>query len=424
MELRARADAQGVDVIALDAWCARHGLWSWHDPALWHRAKQEIHPNAAPFYGDLVARLLAAAQGTSAKVLVLDLDNTLWGGIIGEDGLAGIALGQGSAAGEAFTEFQRYVHALGRRGIILAVCSKNEESNALEPFERHPEMILKRDDIACVMANWDDKATNLRAIAATLNVALDSVVFVDDNPAERAIVRRELPMVAVPELPSDVSLFPAALSEAGYFEGRQITQDDLARGRHYQANAARSRHIAATTDMEGYLRSLEMRAIWGRFDAANKARVVQLVNKTNQFNLTTRRITDAEVDTLIEDSSALTVHIRLVDRFGDNGIIAVVIGAFAPDSRDMELHTWLMSCRVLGRGVENSTLNIIAEQARALGAERLIGVYRPSAKNAMVRDHYAKLGFVSLNGDGTRFALDLGSWNPRVTYIQTEPYSS
>jgi FkbH-like protein len=422
--LRKLADADGVDILALDAVAASDGLAAWHDPALWHRAKQEVHPSAAPGYGDLVARLLAAALGRSSKALVLDLDNTLWGGVIGDDGLAGIKLGQGSAAGEAYLAFQHYARDLGRRGVILAVCSKNDEANALEPFTSHPEMVLKREDIACFVANWTDKAANIREIAAMLNIGLDSLVFADDNPAERAIVRRELPMVAVPELPEDPTLWPSTLAAAGYFESLRLTKEDLERSGQYQANLRRSSMMASATDLEGYLRSLEMRAIWSRFDRVGQARTVQLINKTNQFNLTTRRVTDEEVAALIEDERALTLQIRLTDTFGDNGIIAIVIGNFEPGTRDIRIDTWLMSCRVLGRRMEEETLNLVARQARALGARRLIGVYRPTAKNGMVRDHYRKLGFAPSDtqhdGDTTEWVLALDDWTELPTAIASE----
>lgn len=417
IELRRLASAEGVDLLAVDSCVATHGLEAWYDPALWHRAKQEVHPSAAPYYGDLVGRLLAAAQGRSAKALVLDLDNTLWGGVIGDDGLAGIKLGQGSAVGEAYVAFQQYTRDLGRRGVILAVCSKNDEANALEPFERHPEMVLKRSDIACFVANWTDKASNLRDIATRLNIGLDSLVFVDDNPAERAIVRRELPMVAVPELPEDPTLYPACLAAAGYFEALRVTQEDFDRAGQYQANLQRSSLMASTTDLAGYLRSLDMRGSWARFDRLGQARIVQLINKTNQFNLTTRRVTDEEISALINDAQALTLQIRLVDQFGDNGIIAIVIGVFEPGTRDLRLDTWLMSCRVLGRQMEEATMNLVAEQAQALGAARLIGLYRPTAKNGMVRDHYQKLGFSPDDDCGTRWVLPLAGWTPLPTAI-------
>jgi FkbH-like protein len=422
--LRRLADATGVDILAMDAVAAVDGLAAWHDPALWHRAKQEVHPSAAPAYGDRVARLLAASLGRSSKALVLDLDNTLWGGVIGDDGMAGIKLGLGSAAGEAFAAFQRHARDLSRRGIILAICSKNDFANAIEPFEKHPEMVLKRSDIACFVANWTDKAANIRDIAAQLNIGLDSLVFVDDNPAERAIVRRELPMVAVPELPEDPTLWPATLSAAGYFESLRLTKEDLQRSGQYQANLQRSSLMASATDLEGYLRSLEMRAIWSRFDRVGQARIVQLINKTNQFNLTTSRVTDEEIAALIDDEFALTLQIRLTDTFGDNGIIAIVIGRFVPGTQDIRIDTWLMSCRVLGRRMEETTLNLIVQQARVLGCKRLIGVYRPTAKNSMVRDHYARLGFTPIAAPASDGAMDhtltLDGWTDLATSIVSE----
>jgi FkbH-like protein len=418
--LRESASREGVDVISLDDRAAQDGLSSWHDPALWHRAKQEIHPVAAPLYGDLVGRLLAAAQGRSSKCLVLDLDNTLWGGVIGDDGLAGIKLGQGSAIGEAYSAFQRYAKELGSRGIILAVCSKNDEANALEPFASPPEMILKRDDIACFVANWTDKAANLREIARRLSIGLDSLVFVDDNPAERAIVRRELPMVAVPELPEDPTGYGACIADAGYFEARRITDEDLIRAEQYQSNLKRESLATSATDIASYLRSLEMRAVWSQFDRVGHARIVQLINKTNQFNLTTRRVTDEQVTELIEDAQALTLQIRLLDRFGDNGIVVIVSGK--PEGDAIRLNTWLMSCRVLGRGLEEETLNLIVAEAKRLGARRLIGEYRVTAKNGMVREHYQRLGFKLLNqtDTGSEWALSIDGWIPRSTFIASE----
>lgn len=409
--LRERADAEGADLVALDDHVARDGLAAWHDPVLWHRAKQEVHPAAAPMYGELVARLLAAQRGRAFKCLALDLDNTLWGGVIGDDGLTGIALGQGSALGEAFVAFQRYARDLARRGVILAVCSKNDEANALEPFEKHPEMVLRREDIACFAANWTDKASNLRDIAEMLNIGLDAVVFADDNPFERNIVRRELPMVAVPELPADPALYAHCIAAAGYFEGIRLTAEDLQRTRQYQANAERAAARASTTDIEGYLRSLDMELRWRRFDAVGLPRIVQLTNKTNQFNLTTRRITEEEATAMMADPRRLTLQLRLLDRFGDNGMIAVVIGRLAETGdADMLIETWLMSCRVLGRGMEEATLGLVAAEAVRLGANRLIGEYRPTAKNGMVREHYPRLGFAPLSEtpDGvTRWVLPL-----------------
>jgi len=417
--LRERADAGGVDMLDLDPWVARDGMRAWYDPMLWLKAKQEVHHIAAPLYGDLVARLLAAQLGRSFKCLVLDLDNTLWGGVIGDDGLEGIVLGQGSPRGEAHIAFQQYAQSLTRRGIILAVCSKNDMANALEPFEKHPEMVLKRDDIACFVANWQDKAGNLRSIAQQLNIGTDALVFADDNPAEREIVRQNLPEVAVPELPEDPGLYAACVAEGGYFEGLRLTDEDLERARQYQDNLKRETLKASATDIEGYLRSLEMQMRWRPFDKVGLARIVQLINKTNQFNLTTRRITDEAAGALIGDPRALTLQIRLVDRFGDNGIIAIVTGKL-DDAGDLTIDTWLMSCRVLGRQAEEATLNLIVAEARRMGARRLIGDYIPTAKNGMVKEHYPRLGFAPLGDNaegGTRWELPLDGAEAKPTFI-------
>jgi FkbH-like protein len=412
MALRHLADEAGIELLSLDSRVIEDGLHCWHDPVLWHRAKQEVTPAATPLYGDLVGRLLAAKQGRSSKCLVLDLDNTLWGGVIGDDGLEGIVLGQGSAAGEAFVAFQTYARDLAKRGIILAVCSKNDEANALSPFEQHPDMLLKRADIACFVANWQDKAQNIRSIAAQLNIGLDSLVFVDDNPFERNLVRSELPMVQVPEVPDDPALFANCIFDAGYFEGLAITDEDRERTQLYQANAARDTLQQRSADLPTYLRGLQMDLIWKRFDKIGLQRTVQLINKTNQFNLTTQRYNEEDVLGLMQDPKAFGLQLRLLDRFGDNGIIAIVIGRMINDS-DLFMDTWLMSCRVLGRQVEEATLRVIAQEAKKLGAKRIIGEYRPTAKNSMVKEHYVKLGFSTLETsvDGIkRDKLDLDAF--------------
>jgi FkbH-like protein len=418
--LRKDADAAGVHLLAVDEAAARDGIGEWHDPVLWHRAKQEVTPVAGPVYGDLVARLLAALQGRSSKCLVLDLDNTLWGGVIGDDGLEGIAVGQGSALGEAFLAVQHYAKSLAQRGVILAVCSKNDEANALSAFEKHPEMLLRRADISCFVANWDDKAANLRRIARELNIGIDSLVFLDDNPFERNLVRSELPEVAVPEVPEDdPALMPGVLAAAGYFEAISITGEDRVRTAQYAANRERATLEASATDLPAYLRSLEMRLVWRRFDRIGLGRTVQLINKTNQFNLTTRRKTEVQVLAIMADPTSFGLQLRLLDRFGDNGIIAVVIGRVGED-RACHIDTWLMSCRVLGRGVEEATLALVAEQARALGATSLVGEYLPSAKNGMVSGHYEKLGFERVaerDGGGHVARLMLDGFTPRESFM-------
>ena len=417
--LRRHAQEDGVYLAAADTWAAMDGLRHWFDAALWNRAKQEVHPRAGNIYGDQIGRILAAMVGRSAKCLVLDLDNTLWGGVIGDDGLDGIVLGQGNAVGEAYLALQSYIQRLAQRGIILAVCSKNEEATALLPFDRHPEMLLRRDDIACFVANWDDKAKNLRHIAAKLNIGLDSLVFLDDNPAERALIRQELPSVAVPELPEDPALYLEMLSEAGYFETLGVTGEDRARTALYAANAERETLRSSVTDIGRFLSALSMKLTWAPFDQAGHARILQLLNKTNQFNLTTRRYTAEEVSQLIEDGAAVTLQFRLTDRYGDNGIIALIIGRANGDS--LEIETWLMSCRVLGRQVEDAVLAVLAQCAQAAGFTRLGGIFRPTAKNGMVREHYRRAGFTleEESADGTtRWALALDRYQPTALPIE------
>jgi FkbH-like protein len=413
--LRTAANEHGVHLLTVDSYAAQAGLYAWYDPVLWHRSKQEIHPHISHFYGELVGRLLGALRGRSSKCLVLDLDNTLWGGVIGDDGLEGILLGQGSAMGEAFVAFQHYALQLARRGVILAVCSKNNEANALSPFEKHPDMVLRRKDIACFVANWQDKAGNLRHIAKTLNIGLDSLVFADDNPFERNLVRQELPEVQVPELPEDPSFYIETIANAGYFEALTVTAEDRERGGQYRANVEREELRTSATDMEGYLRGLAMQLDVRPFDMIGLARIVQLINKTNQFNLTTRRYTDAEVRAMMADPRVAAYQFRLTDRFGDNGMIAVLIGRLDANYT-LVMDTWLMSCRVLGRQVEEACLNVMVDAARRLGASRIQGEYIPTSKNGMVSDLYQRLGFTiedTTEAGATIWTLDLAAYQKK-----------
>jgi FkbH-like protein len=403
--VRSAARAEGVLLLDI-AWLGRqcHGE-EVGDPVRWHQAKQLIAPQFAPQYGDWAARIVAASLGLSRKCLVLDLDNTIWGGVVGDDGLEGIRIGQGDPLGEAFLAFQHHVAALGKRGIVLAVCSKNDPAVAERVFSEHPEMALRRSDIACFVANWEDKATNLRRIASELNLGLDSLVFVDDNPAERHIVRRELASVAVPELPDDPANYGGRLADTGYFEAATFTSDDLTRAQSYQANAQRHAILERTTDMEGYLKTLSMTLVASAIRPVDLPRASQLINKSNQFNLTTRRYTEAELAHLIADPRVLAVCFRLRDRFGDNGLISVILAR--PEEQcgrnALLIDTWLMSCRVLGRQVEAAALEVVAKEAAHRGSHALIGEYRPTARNALVAEHYPKLGFEPLT------ALDTGS---------------
>ncbi len=422
--LRGEADAAGVDVLALDDAAAADGLAAWHDRVLWLKARQEVSPLAAQHYGELAMRLVAARRGRSAKCLVLDLDNTLWGGVIGDDGLEGIALGQGSPEGEAFLAFQRHVLGLMERGVILAVCSKNDEANALLPFEKHPDMLLRREHITAFQANWDDKPTNLRRIAEAIGIGLDALVFVDDNPFERELVRQTLPMVRVPEMPEDAAFYAQRLARAGYFEALALTQEDAERTRLYAAKAAREAARAQATDLGAYLAGLDMVLEWQRVDSLGLARAAQLTAKTNQFNLTTRRYTQAQLAALVEDPRALVLQFRLRDRYGDNGVIAIVVATPGNADGVLGIEAWLMSCRVLGRGVEAACLAVVAQAARAMGASALDGLYLPTERNGMVRDHYAGLGFARLDDAGeeaagaTRWRLDLARWDGAAVLAQ------
>jgi len=323
---------------------------------------------------------------------VLDLDNTLWGGVIGDDGIEGINLAQGDATGEAHLSVQRLALSLRERGIVLAVSSKNTDDIARRVFREHPEMLLRESHIAVFQANWDDKATNIRAIADELSLGVDALVFLDDNPAERGLVRQMLPEVAVPELPDDPALYARTLAAAGYFEATTFSDEDKQRAAFYQANARRVSLEKQAGDVSAYLASLDMEISFKPFDATGRARISQLINKSNQFNLTTRRYTESEVADLEKDSDCFTLQVRLADAFGDNGMIGVVI-CRATTPRMWTIDTWLMSCRVLGRGVERMVLLELLHHAELGGAERLIGVYRPTDRNGMVRHHYMGLGF-------------------------------
>jgi FkbH-like protein len=403
----------GIVLIDIARLAGNVGLEAWESPRHWHASKLSFNPEMTPVYADVVARTIAAVRGKSRKCLVLDLDNTLWGGVIGDDGVEGIDIGQGSATGEAFLAIQRMALELRDRGVVLAVCSKNELEVAKTPFAQHPEMLLREDHIAVFQANWTDKAANLKLIAETLNIGVDALVFLDDNPAERMQVRRELPQVAVPELPDDPALYPRTLAAAGYFEAVAFSDEDRERAAFYQANALRTAALQASTDFDGYLRSLNMTCTIAPIDAVSRPRVAQLINKSNQFNLTTHRYSEREIADLQDDPTKHAIQIRLTDCFGDNGIISVIIANVGPEA--WEIDTWLMSCRVLGRKVEEAALAHLAVAARKANARYLVGRYIPSPKNAMVAAHYSKLGFSHLGdaADGsTSWQLDTLAFTP------------
>ena len=409
-----------VHVHDVEYLAARHGIARWFDTRFWLQAKQPVSFDCLVPYVRNVARVIGAIYGRSAKCVALDLDNTLWGGVIGDDGLDGIKLGEGNPIGEAYKAFQEYLKQLRQRGVILAVCSKNEEANALAAFEKHAEMVLRRSDIACFKANWKGKPDNLREIAAELNIGLDSIVFVDDNPAERAHVRQRVPQVKVVELPVDPAGYAQALDDAGLFEIAALSAEDRQRTEQYAGNAARQHMLKeSAADYAGYLRSLIQRATIVPFIESDLDRITQLTNKSNQFNLTTRRVTRSEVEQMMTSPDTLTATVRLVDCFGDNGLVSVFAAARGHNrgADELLIDLWLMSCRVLKRGVEQLLLNHAVERARAMGVAALRGVYIPTAKNGLVKEHYRSLGFTQVGTDAdadgtTHWWLDLSTFKP------------
>ncbi len=401
---------------------SRVGADRYFDPLRYHRYKIPATSEGSLALAQSLAAQFRAIYGRSKKCLVLDLDNTLWGGVIGDDGLEGIRIGKETPEGEAYSRFQAYCLRLHARGVLLAVCSKNQEEAARKGFA-HPDTLLRLEHFAAFRANWEPKSENIAGIARELNLGLDSFVFVDDNPAERAIVSAQLPTVAVPDVGSDVTQFIAVLEQERYFETISLSREDLKRTRLYQANAERTAGTARFATYGEYLDSLHMKAEIGPFKPVYLERISQLINKTNQFNLTTRRYTQAEVGAMAGDPAYITLYGRLEDDFGDNGLVSVIIGS-VNDGR-LDLDTWLMSCRVLKRDMELAMLDALVERAGARGISRLRGLFLPTEKNGMVADHYAKLGFQEVAGPvpATAWELDLSSgYTPRNLHIQRTPH--
>jgi FkbH-like protein len=390
------SSAMLVDAEALRARLGPDG----DDPRLYALCKQPFGMAALPEVADTLAAAAAAVLGRARKVLVLDLDNTLWGGVVGDVGVEGLTLGPETAEGEAFTAFQLYAQALARRGVILAVCTKNNEDIARDAFRGHPAMVLREQDIAVFMANFDDKATNLRRIAQTLNVGLDALVFVDDNPVERAWVARELPEVWVIDLPEDPAFYCAAVERAKPFPVHRVTPEDLARGESYRALAAVRRQGAAATDIDGFLRDLAPVATIEAVDQGTIDRIVQLIGKTNQFKLNPTVFTHAQ----IRDGADGVIALRLSDRLQDYGIVAVAVTARDGDA--LVLRNWVMSCRIFGRRLEHVMRGALCDLAARAGAARIVTDYAPSAKNGLVPGILMALGFVA-RGDG-RFEASPG----------------
>lgn len=359
--------------------------------------------------------LIGAMSGVFKKCLILDLDNTMWGGIIGDDGMENIQLGT-LGIGKAFTEFQYWIKKLKNRGIIIAVCSKNTESVAKEPFENHPDMVLGMDDIAVFVANWDNKADNIRQIQSILNIGFDSMVFLDDNPFERNIVRENIPGITVPELPEDPAEYLEFLYQQNLFETISFSNEDAERTKQYQVEAKRSVQQKSFTNEDDFLKSLNMVSLVEPFNKFNTPRVAQLSQRSNQFNLRTVRYTESDIETIASAKDIFSFSFTLEDKFGDNGTICVII-LRKEDDQTLFIDTWFMSCRVLKRGMENFVLNTIAQFAREKGYTYLKGEYIETAKNEMVKNHYLHLGFQPSDG---YWLLNAGTYENKKCFIKTK----
>lgn len=374
-----------------------YGLQKWADPFYWHMYKYACAVPAIPELAYNVANMIKSIYGKNKKALVLDLDNTLWGGVVGDDGAEHIEIGQETSMGQLYSEFQQYIREHKEMGVLLAVNSKNEEENALAGLSR-PDSVLKPEDFLVIKANWNTKDQNLREIAEELNIGLDSFVFVDDNPAEREIVRMQISGVAAPEI-GDAVQYINVLDRAGYFEVTHFSKDDLKRNDMYKANVERQRQQAAYSNYEEYLKSLDMTAEIKPFHALYNSRIAQLTNKSNQFNLTTRRCSLPEIEEIASNPEYITLYGKLQDKFGDNGVVSVVFGHKEENTRVFHIDLWLMSCRVLKRDMEKAMLDELVEACRRQGIGSMRGYYYPTAKNAMVKDFYKLQGFSKVSED-------------------------
>ncbi|WP_059369160.1 HAD-IIIC family phosphatase [Treponema endosymbiont of Eucomonympha sp.] len=388
------------------------------DSSIYVSTEMVLSLDAVPHIASRVMDIVCAAQGQFKKCLILDLDNTLWGGVIGDDGLENLQLGHGLGIGKAFTEFQHWIKALKNRGIIIAVCSKNNEETAKEPFIKHPEMVLKLDDISVFVANWDNKADNIRHIQSILSIGFDSMIFLDDNPAERAIVRENIPGITVPELPEDPADYLEYLYGLNLFETASYSAEDAERTKQYQVEAERASLQKTFANEADFLKSLDMVSEVKGFDAFNIPRVAQLSQRSNQFNLRTIRYTEADAARLAADSRYQTFSFTLEDKFGDNGLICVVI-LEKQDAKTLFIDTWFMSCRVLKRGMENFTLNTIVDYARENRFKRIVGEYIATAKNKMVEGHYPGMGFAAVaDVERKLYGLDVDTYADKQCFIK------
>lgn len=388
------------------------------DSTIYVSTEMLLSIDSLPIISSRTFDIIDSIEGKFKKCIILDLDNTLWGGVVGDDGWENIQIGHGLGIGKAFSEFQEWVKTLKNRGIIVCICSKNDEDKAKEPFLKNPEMVLKLEDISVFVANWDNKADNIRTIQKILNIGFDSMVFIDDNPFERNMVRENVPGVLVPEIPEDPGDYLEYLYSLNLFETASFSNADKDRTSQYQVEAKRVATAKKFTNEADFLKSLEMKSEVTGFNKFNTPRVAQLSQRSNQFNLRTVRYTEDQISAIEKDPKQKGLAFTLSDKFGDNGLIAVVI-LQEKDTGTLFVDTWFMSCRVLKRGMENFTLNTIVGWAREHGYKKLIGEYLPTLKNGMVKDHYLNLGFEKLKAKETDlFQLDIDTYHDRECYIE------
>jgi FkbH-like protein len=388
------------------------GYANTHDPRLYATAKVAFALDFLPLAAKAIVDIVKAVSGNAKKCLILDLDNTTWGGVVGDDGIENIQIGE-LGLGHAFDNLQRWAKELKNRGIVLAVCSKNDEGVAKSPFREHPDMVLRLEDVAVFVANWDNKVDNIKTIQATLNIGFDSMVFLDDNPFERNLIREHLPAITVPELPEDPSLYVSYLSTLNLFETASFSDEDLQRTRQYQEESARNDFQKSFTSIDDYLKNLGMVADVKAFDDFSVPRLAQLTQRSNQFNLRTIRYTEADIDRIRKSDDYVTISFHLRDKFGDHGLIGLVILKKLDEAKAF-VDTWIMSCRVLKRGMEELIVNEMARKARSGGMQFLVGEYIPTPKNSMVKDLYSQMGFAKSNGE---WELALDQFNEHKTFI-------
>lgn len=388
-------DHKNLHIVDINYISSSYGLSKWSDPFYYYMYKYCLAVPAIPVLSFNVANIVKAIYGKNKKGLVLDLDNTLWGGVIGDDGVEGISLGQETSDGQAYQDFHRYLKSLAKIGITLSVCSKNDEKNALLGLN-HPDSILKKDDFVQIKANWNNKDLNFKEIANDINVSADSLVFVDDNPSERDLVTSQIPGVVAPNI-EEVTSYISTIDRSGFFENISLSEDDLKRNEMYKSNRQRANLKSQFKNYGEYLDSLEMKAQIKPFEPLYFERISQLTNKSNQFNLTTLRLTENEIEKISNNKRYLTFYGKLTDKFGDNGIVSLVIGEILDDV--LHIRLWLMSCRVLKRDFELAMLDRLIEAAITMKLSCIIGYYFRTEKNRMVSEFYGTHGFKKISED-------------------------